>query len=319
MPGQNSANNSCKIPMITDAELVAVRAADISTLCELDRRGLLLGAQETVDKYAARLECLRQNIQEMEASLEAESSFKIDDLTLQAGERIATSQFDKAREITDSQYGFSIDWVPGFYINPRMGWLFGGCAFYFFPDFFAVFILRRAFASRQRWLIYDRSELLAHELCHVARLPLQSHRYEEQFAYQTSTSAFRRTVGGTFRSAGDSVLLLGPTFLLLAAQICRLFVWAAIPIWPFWGLVLLTVVFLFTRGHLSQKRLKKACKNLQKAGVSATDPALFRCTDEEIDALADATENQATDILSQWQKSLPRWRVITQRFLSKRE
>ena len=303
--------------MITDAELGAVHANDLSTLCELDRRGLLLGARETLDKYAARLECLRRNIQKMEDSLEAESCFQIDDLTLQAEERIDASQFSEARDITDSKYGFSIDWVPGFYINPRMGWLFGGCAFYFFPDFFAVFILRRAFASRQRWLIYDRSELLAHELCHVARLPLQSHQYEEQFAYQTSTSAFRRAVGGTFRGAGDSLLLLAPTFLLLAAQICRLFLWAAIPIWPFWGLVLLAAAFLFTRGHLSQKRLKKARQNLQKAGISATDPVLFRCTDKEIDELADAPENQATDIISRWQQSAPRWQVITQRFLKK--
>ncbi len=37
-----------------------------------------------------------------------------------------------------------------------------------------------------------RQELLAHELCHIARIALDSTLYEETFAYQVSPSPLRR-------------------------------------------------------------------------------------------------------------------------------
>ncbi|MFO7820751.1 MAG: hypothetical protein R6V56_01635 [Lentisphaeria bacterium] len=301
--------------MITDEELTELRTGNLKTMVSLDKRGLFIGGRESLLEYAERLQRLRENIAAMESSLADTGIYSVDDLTLKAGSRIDKTRFEEAQAVTRPHYAFSINWVPGFYINPRMGWLFGGCAFYFFPDFFAVFILRRTFAKRKRWLIYNRTELLAHELCHVARIALKSQIYEEYFAYQISNSSFRRAVGGTFRGAGDSLLLLGSTFLLLGAQLSHFLLWPALPIWPFWGLVILVVAFIFGRGKLTQQRIMRARRNLEQAGYEATDSILFRATDEEIDQLASCTAaDTVKPLLKEWQKQFPRWQVIIERF-----
>ena len=302
--------------MVTTEQLQLVKTGDLATLAELDRQGLIMGAQESLEDYAARLECLRKNIEQMDSSLADSGRFEVEGLSLEAGGRIDPEQFSEAREITEPKYSFFIDWVPGFYINPRFGWLFGGCAFYFCPDFFSIFILRRAFASRRKWLIYDRRELLAHELCHVARIALMSGAYEEQFAYRVSGSRFRRIVGGMFRSPVDSFALLGSTFLLLGMQILRLMAWPWIPMWPFWSLIALLVCGLLVRGTRSEKQLRRAESSLASFTDAPASAILFRCTDSEINQLA-AADNPSTvaKLLDAWRGTIPRWQVIGYRFL----
>ncbi len=302
--------------LLPDPErLQAAVDGDEAAAGELDACGLLIGGLESPEQWVERIRKLTANIERMEAQLAETRQFTVEDVCVQAGDRIPQELFGAAGRITEALYGFRADWVPGFFVNPSFGWLFGGCAFYFYPDFFAMFIIRRAFAQREKWLFYDRVELLAHELCHVARVGFTSRRFEEMLAYQTATSHFRRVAGGVFRSPVDGYVLLGATWLLLLAQVLRFSVLLWLPGWPFWLLVIGVIGFFAIRHGRDVHIFAKATRNLERIAPGAARSVLFRCTDEEIDALAGLDD---ADALAQWLdyrvRSSRRWQLIRDRF-----
>ncbi len=278
------------------------------TLLALDRRGLLASAGESVEEYLARIRKLQRNIGAMEEALSKDGHYEIEGIEVVSKDRIRPSFFDSANAQCLELFGFAADWVPAFFINPSFSFLFGGCSFSFLPDFFAMFIIRRSFKNSQRWLFYGRDELIAHEMCHVARAPLMSNAYEETFAYCTSQSSFRKYIGGIFLSQWDSFLLLGSTFVLLLAQICNIFL-LRLPMWIFWLLPPLVLAWLMLRYWKLRRRMARAHSTLEaKYGHNAMK-VLFRCSDDEIDALANGTipDNLAAQktaraiILRQWE------------------
>ena len=303
--------------MILEAERLArAEQGDAAALVELDRRGLLLGAGETCADYVARLRCLAENLANMNRALESQGRFEVEDIRVTAAERIPADLFEQAAPVTDDLYRFCVDWVPGFFVNPAMGWLFGGCAFSFYPDFFALFVIRKAFAQRERWLIYSRRELLAHELCHIARIGLDSILFEETFAYQTATSSFRRLVGSVFRVPADSYILLLVTLLLLVGQFVRVLLWPSLWIWPFWTSLGGVMAYLVGRHWRLRRAFGRALRHMRSAAGADADAVLFRCTDAEImDCARQADPEALADWLRDRAGAEPRWQVIRDRFL----
>jgi hypothetical protein len=302
--------------MIFPDELLERAArAEPDALAELDRHGLVPGASEALGDYLARVRDLRQRLVEFDQVLDAEGRAEVEGIAVEAAERIPAALFAGAGEVTDRLYGFATDWVPGFYINPSFGLLFGGCAFHFFPEFFALFIIRKSFADRERWLIYTRRELLAHEMCHIGRAGLASRRFEETLAYQTATSAFRRYAGCVFRTPRDALLLLGPTALLLLAQVLRVFALPSLPIWPFWVAVGLVAAGFAVRLLRLQATFARARRHLADAGVARPLAVLYRCTDGEIVELSRPADPA---VLRAWLErqaaTTLRWRITCHRF-----
>lgn len=302
--------------MLNEDLLQLAESGDLPALAELDCQGLLLGAEESLADYAARLRCLEANIAKLDGALGETGSYTLEDLKVERDQRMPAATFAEPRGLTQRLFGFAIDWVPGFFIDSG-GLLFGGCSYYFYPDFFALFTIRRAFAERERWLIYRRTELLAHELCHIARIGLASHEYEEVFAYRTSGSRFRRAVGGMFRSPADSHSFLLSAFLILLARLAQIGWFPNLPQWPFWLPFLGCVVFQFGRHGLTMRRFARACAQMATLAGDQALPVLFRCTDAELRAVArqqDPAELRAWidgNCEDSW-----RWRVIRHRFLA---
>lgn len=302
--------------MMPDDNLLKKAAReDIIALARLDEAGFICGKEENAQNFTERLGKLRQNIANMEKQLQESGQFVIEDLKLEAKEKIDPKLFQESHSICQKNFRFAIDWVPGFFINPHLSFLFGGCAYFFYPDFFALFIIRRSFRQKRRWLIYRRDELLAHELCHVARLGLESHEYEETFAYQTATSSFRRLLGGVFRQQRDSFLFLGTSFLLLIGQLLRTFWLPALPAWPFWALFILFLAHLGRQHQQSCRRLAQALANIQPTFGDNSQAVLFRCTDQEIHDLAKLSSDSVLTWLDRQCQHLLRWRIIRHRFL----
>ena len=306
--------------MIDDKILAAAEEGDIDALAQLDQMGLIAGANDDLETFAKRLHTLRKNISEFNQELEDKSKFTVDGMSFDKDTLIPRKVFKEARKHTEELYEFSIDWVPGFFKNA--GILFGGCCFSSEPDFFSFFLVRKAFRDQSRWLWYDRDELLAHELCHVARSGMGSTVYEEFFAYQTSPKKFRKVAGSTLYSAVDTYLIMGTVFMPLLVQIYNVFNYttpeAAIPIWPFWVIL----AGLIGRLCLRYKKIKHtaacALKNLKLVfGKKHHLAIIFRSTDEEI---VDLSKLDDKEKLSQWLKNkeenLIRWKVILKRFPS---
>jgi hypothetical protein len=302
--------------MLTDDLLQRGENGDLDALAALDRQGLLLGAEESLEEYAERLRSLQANIGRMDADLADTGSFTVEDLTVEADQRIPGELFAEPQDTTRQLYDFGIDWVPGFFITPQ-GVLFGGCAYYFYPDFFALFIIRRAFAERDRWLIYRRSELLAHELCHIARIGLGSTEYEEVFAYRTANSGFRRFFGGIFRTQWDSFSFLGTAFVILLGRLLQIFRFHSLPQWPFWVPFLVCLLAQLGRHKVVMRRLDQARRAVAAICADQAEAVLFRCTDAELHALAGLrTAAEATAWVEERCADSWRWRVIRHRFLT---
>ena len=290
-----------------EALLQQAASGELEALVQLDSMGFIMGPKETPEAFAARIRTLKANIAKMDKSLADTGKYKVEGVTVSSKDRISRKLFDEAAKLDRSLYGFAIDWVPGFFIDPFF--LFGGCAFAFFPEFFAMFIIRRSFRKQSKWFIYKRQELLAHELCHIARIALDSTLYEETFAYQASPSTLRRLLGGLFLRATDSYMFLGVTFLLLFAQLLRVYWLPELPIAPFWWLITLTFSWLALRYAWLMGTLSRARKNAARLFGENAGKILFHCTDDEVKAWSKLeTKGKA----EQWinQQEGVRWKVI---------
>jgi len=305
-----------------DAPATPLPAAEnLAELAGHDARGLLFAPGETLAEYLARLARLETALGELEADLaNAGRSRLCPELPLRREDRIPAEIMAEAGAATDRHYAFRIDWVPGFFLSRSLGLLWGGCAISFPEDGgLSLFLIRSAFARHHRWLIYQREELLAHELCHAARMPLADRIHEEWFAYRLSPSRLRRYLGNCFQSAADALVFLVPVLLLLVAQIVQLanFI-PGLPIWPFWLAAGAGPAWLLLRNHLAHRRLHRAIRALAGVGVRRPEAVLFRCSGAEIATLAGFVRRPAAVIawLEERVAAEPRWRVIRYRFLA---
>lgn len=288
-------------------------------LAELDAAGFLLRPGEDQASYLSRLSVLKAKRREIEASLEADGVIRLfDDCEFRQENRIPPEIMDEAAAITRNLYQFSIDWAPGFFLSHNLGLLWGGCAISDPDEYFSVFLIRRDFAKKKRWFIYRRDELLAHELCHTARMPLNDLAYEEHFAYATAHSPFRRYIGNCFQTKSDALLFLLPVMLLLAAEIVRTFTPIYFSILPFWIFALTPPLLLLLRNQKQRNRYFRAVKALGAGGCRQPAAVLFRCVSREIRemaAFADHPEKLIQHIKDKAATEI-RWRLILFRFFN---
>ena len=298
----------------TVVQIASLQEGDIDNLVELDAMGLLVAPGETLQLYKERQTALFNHLDQIYSELEESGTVTLFDwITLERDRRIPPEIMDEAAIINETYYGFKIDWVPGFFLSKSLGFLWGGCAISLPEDHLSIFLIRANFAKQKKWLIYRRDELISHELCHIARLPLGDRSFEELFAYRSSPSAFRRYMGNCFQYSIDAVLFIVPFFLLLSAQICQQFLnltW--LPIYPFWILAGAYPLFLMVRNQLIRNRFFKAKRKLEVIGVNNAMAILFRSTKSEIVEMS-KTDNIQRYIDNKSNSEL-RWKIIDKRF-----
>ena len=307
--------------LITQKNLELIADEDINTLIKFDDKGLLLGPDESLEQYVERLRNLKDNILSLKQELEEKGQVELIGMSLSKNDVIPYHVFESAQSTTRALYGFEIDWVPGFFTNSRMGLLFAGCAMYSYDDFFAVFIIRKAFKLKERWIIYGRTELMSHELCHVAHIGFRTKNYEEILAYQTSESLFRRLLGGMLRTTTDTYLLLASMIGLLIAQIINITMrppseWRQFPMSLVYATTFLIIFCVVSRYLFYWNRFRKARKALVRVfGDTNALSVLFRCHGGEIREIARLPN---TTTLRAWlsnklHESI-RWRIIVKKF-----
>ncbi len=306
---------------ISIENLDRLNADDLASLALLDSSGMLFAPNETFEEYKTRISKTIKEIGELDNALKTDGSFGLEDIcVLHEKDKIPKEIMAEAAEMTKSEYAFEMDWMPGFFLSKNLGPLWGGCAI-LMPEYsLAVFLIRSAFKNKKKWLIYRRDELLAHELCHTARMPLADKRFDENFAYKISTSALRRKLGSCFRDEADAIIFVIPILLLPLIQAAKIFpIFAFIPIWPFWILAMAYPLFLFIRNHLNSKILRKAESSLIKLGFDNPSAVLFRASENEIAALAKfaKTPDKAAEWLKKNKENEIRWKIIFHRFHKK--
>lgn len=252
---------------------------DLSKLSNLDSLGFLVGPNETFEDFRHRLLKLSDALKEFDEKLAqgADEVEILDGITVCKDKRIPDEIIKEAGKVTEHYYRFSISWAPGFFMSKDIGWLWGGCALADVEQTLTVFLIRSSFMNKRRWFIYDRRELLAHELCHTARHVINDNTLEEFFAYQTAPSKIRRYMGNCFIYKHDAILFLLPTIILLVAQVVKSFSTYNYPIWPFWILALAYPAFLLVRNNIARVVFFRACSKLIAFGFVDALAILFRC------------------------------------------
>ncbi len=280
-------------------DLPAHEACDL-----LDTHGIFPAPGENAEDFLARAQRLltsedpefRQELQELQAC-------EADPAAMSAG-------FERTNEL----YGFSADTVRGYFIPRGIGPLWAGCAVV--SEAGQMFILlREAFRQKEKWLIYSRTELIAHEQCHSARMVLNDDMFEEHFAYLASGSAFRRICGNAFRTAADPLLFLAgfPVFLIVEILVYSGLL-PSLPLWPFFLLACIYPAFLFFRSLYSWRLYLRAKKNLRAAGLHRVKAVLFRSVSSEIREFAALKPEQIIPVIQKYAEKNLRWQIIRRRF-----
>ncbi len=249
-------------------------------------------------------------------SLEAEGRAEVLGETFDASAAVPREVLREGLADARETYRISPLWVPAFYDNRFLPWYVGG-AMFFDPSagpFRVCLVLREGFRHSDRWLIYDRAEIISHELCHVARAAIEQNVFEEPLAYRLSGSGLRRLLGGAFRGRWEAPAVLCGAALPAAAAVGEVFgmePWLKIPA----AVPLAAVVAaLGWRALRTAGDLRRAAAALRTAYEEAADAVLFRCTDEDIRALA----RQPMNAVGKWLEDRgdsPRWQIIRRRFL----
>lgn len=289
---------------------------------DLDSRGFLAAPGENLPEYLKRISDEEKNIRDFMEQLKREKVLEpYAGLVVDAYSVIPQEILQNAAEVTRKAYGFEIDWVPGFFPVKGLGLLWGGCAIGAYENIPQLFIIRRSFAKKKRYFIYSREELTSHELCHIARTPLNDMEYEEHFAYAISSSALRRYSGNCFKSEKDALLFLLPVFALFFIQLGHAGgYFPYLPSWPFWILIFVWPLWLLWNNRKARQKYFRA-ESALRDWTDHPGAVLFRCTGKEINALAEIADNPAKvrDFIEQKKESDLRWQIIMLRFMNKEE
>ncbi|MDD3155619.1 MAG: hypothetical protein PHS41_12205 [Victivallaceae bacterium] len=284
---------------------------------KLDASGFVPGATESADAYFQRVERLRSWAAELRTTVEnlpAGETLELAGLfPVGRNDLIPAEILSESARITEQLYDFTSMELPGFFTSKTLGLLWGGCSFS--DDETVVFILRKSYRNRKRFLIYDRDELLSHELCHAARSMLDDPMWEEYFAYQTAKKRLRRWLGCAFLNGSDAVLFLLPVMLLPITQALQNWMWEKFPVWPFWILAACYPLFLGARVICFQRIAAAALRNLKKIGAVKPLAVLYRCRDEEIRFFATCPDpERMIAFIDRQSAEFFRWQVIRKRF-----
>lgn len=291
--------------LLDQTQLSAVANGDMNLLRRLDRRGLIVAPGETAPEFAARLGKLEAALQKLEAELRSSGHCEpAPGITIDSANRISGTIINEALQLTGKLYDVQPDWVPGFFANEKNGALWGGCALSDPASKLTLFIIRKVFKNKRRFLVYDRRELLAHELTHAAHQHVDEWLFEEYFAYRTAKSALRRFFGSCFIGKYDALLFLLPILLLPVVQVLNLTGFVQLPVGVFWGIAAIYPCYLLHRCCRIDKVMRKARSFLHSSGIKNPDAVLFRLTVQEINFLAAGKMIHGNDL---------RWKLIEER------
>lgn len=146
-------------------------------LVEYFRKGLIPGPSETEEVFLERVkDCLA----------------------------LSHSEWSEAAEKTLPKFGFAIDWVPIEYSNRKLAWWEGAATWIGKKP---LIQLRTRF-QKGTFLGYSRTDILAHEAIHAARLRFEEPLFEEILAYAIAPRRWKQFLGPVFTHSWELLIFL---------------------------------------------------------------------------------------------------------------
>lgn len=291
--------------LLNSDAVAEIANGSVNTLRKFDRHGLFPAPGEDCAAFAGRLTRLAAALDALEHDMLQHGSVEpCAGIKLEKSNAIPSEIYNEALRKTVDLYDVKPDWVPGYFADESFGALWGGCALSDPESNLVLFIIRKVFRKKRKFLVYDRRELMAHELTHAAHQSIDEIKFEEYFAYRTAESALRKFFGGCFVFKYDAMFFLLPILLLPVIQLLNIFSSMVLPVRYFYVLAAVYPLYLAVRCFMTWHLAARARRFLQKNNVKQPDAVLFRMTAEEIRTLARNQMPQGNDL---------RWQLIKER------
>lgn len=163
--------------------------------------------------------------------------------------------------------------------------------------------------------IYDRDELIAHELSHAGRMMYEEPKFEEVLAYRSSHSSFRRFFGPIIQSSYESMIFVLVLLFVIVADFYSLINGeGAFSHLAFIGrLMLLAMVgYGLIRLYVRQRQYHKSKMNLREALLnnSNADAVIYRLTDKEIIQFGSMSPQEIKKYAQEQSTQTMRWKNI---------
>lgn len=273
---------------------------EIEKACELDKKGWIPGPHENEETYEARVSFgidLKQNLSEELKSITCATAF-VDP--------------KDARALADHWYSINLKWVP-VVVSSHQLWPWQGAAAWIFqlkddsPISSLVQIREGLFRSKRYLGIYPSTEIIAHELCHAARMAFEEPKYEELLASRLLSSPLQRKMRGLLASKGE---IRGFTYLLVTLLLFDAMALAMGAFDGYWdwfylkAFPLLWLVIGYFRSSRTLQRVEQLKSKLDKLFPGKGNYLLFRLTDQEIDQFMEWTPQK----ILEYADKEPSWR-----------
>lgn len=288
---------------------------DYEELLKLNQEGFIPGPKEDLSLFLKRVELTKNFFEDPNLFFEnhkREKPFNFND-------RVKKPNFEWVKNTLFNLFGFTAQ-PFAFFSNEKLSIIHGAATWILKIDNIALPILqlRKGF-KKGTYLFYDMEEILAHELCHFARAAFDEPKYEELFAYWTSSSIFRRIFGPIISQ--KLLYFLLPFFLALLFQYLNIF----FPVWIFHlifffftyytlGVALFGIFNLFFKRWKFNRCFKKIFSIL--LDKNKTSCTIFRLTDKEIDLFSKLKKEQIEKYIEN-EKS-HRWQIVKLAYFNER-
>lgn len=262
-------------------------------LARLDSCGILIGPNESLVHFRQRIEKL---IGEIGQIRRGSSRFK----DIYAGAYpIEENLRSAATDIVWKFYKFRPDWMPAWVSKKHTG-IFSEGILYEIDGLLPAIFLKKAGTLRS-------AAILAHEMCHAAKMPYPDSAYEEWFPRRVESSGFRRIFGNFFRRWQI------PALAIVSFEACAVLFILGMPLLGM--LALAPAAALVFREITLRARLCRVRDKLCKSGYDPL-PIMFRMDDNEMCLLAKSRDPKQW--IEDMSKSSHRWKMYKTKF-SKRQ
>lgn len=277
----------------------------MKNLEEFNLRGWIPGPHEEKDPFLKRVEALDHFYSNPPTDVD---------------HFLTTRDWTQAIEKLKGLYDMAPDWIVAHYSDRNLTFFQGAATWITEKGDYRIPLvqLKEKFERGSLLKVYGKSEVLAHEAVHAARMQFDEPRFEEIFAYKTSPYFWRRLFGPLFEKPWEATLFITLVFVPLIFEILRLFwkdeplfAWAPLLPFAYFAFLLCRLLFLRTTLCLALRRLKGLLKNPTKKWAAA-----MRMRDRELFLFAYRSKESIESFLKK-EKSL-RWQLLKETYFKKR-
>lgn len=273
----------------------------------LNREGFIPGPEEKVEDFFKRVKLTKELYKEREDFFKKISK----NPPFNMKEYVKKPDLNWAKSSLLNLFDISINNFSFYFSNENLFFFQGAATWILDIENISLPILqvRKNFKRGAYLGIYDLSDILTHESCHIARAAFDEPVFEEVFAYMSSTNIIRKIFGPIIKSSKEVMFF----FLFLFFSFISQFFSILEKLGYFFSIIsFLMLSFalfrLFHKKWIFRKCFKKLFSILKDKKKSLA--VMFRLKDSEIKKFSKLKKEEIENFVKKEKKKTLRWKMI---------